>query len=534
MSSPASPIGESASQRAVASANLRSARALHASRRWAEAAYRYRRAFEDDGNCFEAVLGLGVSLLELGRLEEAVATLRQAIGLDGASFDAYAALALALDRLMQWQACVAAYERALTLRPADRQTLLKLGFALSRLDRRAELTARLETAIAVDPEAAELHGMLASQFFAFGRIDEAVAAMDAMLALEPANGFALALLSDMKTFTPGDPHFLALENAARTGSARSDDERCAVRYALGKAYADLGRHEESFREYLEANRLRRRTFRYDVGHAIGGLERLKAIFTPDLMRARRGMGAPSDRPVFIVGFMRSGTTLVEQILASHPRVYGLGESPDVRTAVQEVLSSYPEQVPWLTGGDLRRIGETYLRRVEGGAGEAVRIIDKTLSNDLFAGLLHLALPQARFIHVVRDPVDTCLSVFATNLGAAYPYSNDLYELGRYYRAERELMAHWRKLLPEDAFLEVSYESVVADIAGETRRLLRFCGVEWDDACLAFNSSRRAVWTASAAQIRRPLYASSVGRWRPAPEDLGPLLEGLGIGSAPAI
>jgi hypothetical protein len=150
-----------------------------------------------------------------------------------------------------------------------------------------------------------------------------------------------------------------------------------------------------------------------------------------------------------------------------------------------------------------------------------------LSNDLFVGLIHLALPNARVIHVVRDPVDTCLSIFTMNFGTLYPYACELGELGRHYRAERRMMEHWRTLLPENAFLEMRYEDVVADIEGQTRCMLEFCGLEWDPACLAFDQSRRAVWTASAAQIRRPLFNSSVGRWRPAPAILRPLLDGLG-------
>jgi tetratricopeptide (TPR) repeat protein len=522
-----SPEGEHTAAPAASSANLRLARELRQTRRWAEAAYRYRCVLEEDGDCLEAAVGHGAALLELGKADEAIASLQRAIKLDPDSFEAHTTLALAFDRLMHWEAAVAAYERALRLRPADQQSLLKLGFALSRLDRRGELNAWFEKAIAAEPGTASLYGMLASQLLAFGRLDEAVRAMDAMLALEPTNGYAHALLSDMKTFSPDDPHFLALERLARSGAPRSEDERCVLGFALGKAYADVGRHQESFGEYLEANRLRRRTIRYDLAEAIAGLDRVKATFTPALMQACRDLGDPSDRPVFIVGFMRSGTTLVEQILAAHPRVYGLGESPDGQIALQQVITSYPDQVRMLGSSDLRRIAELYLRRISSAAAGAVRIVDKTLSNDLFVGLLHLALPRARFIHVRRDPVDTCLSVFATNLGASYPYANDLFELGRYYRAERELMAHWDSLLPPSRFLEVHYEDVVADIEGQTRRMLDFCGLDWDPACLAFDKTRRAVFTASAHQIRRPLFKTSIGRWRPDAAALKPLLDGLG-------
>jgi tetratricopeptide (TPR) repeat protein len=405
--------------------------------------------------------------------------------------------------------------------------LQNLGGALSRLDRRAELDGWLERALAAEPQTAALHGMLAAQHLAFGRLNEAVQAMDRMIALDPADGLAHAFLSEMKTYTPGDRHLVALERAVSQGAARPANERCVVRYALAKAYSDVGRDEDAFRLRLEASRLRRQTIEYDLAHTLSEFQSLQSVFTPQLMQAKRGLGDPSDRPVFIVGMMRSGTTLVEQILTSHARVFGFGEMPNFRDAVARAIQRYPEEVAGLSADDLRRIGAHYLGLSAAAAGGAARVTDKTLVNDVFVGLIHLALPHARIIHVVRDPVDTCLSAFAMNFGTSYPYTCDLSELGRYYRAQRRMMKHWRALLPESAFLEVRYENLVADIESEVRHMLRFCDLDWDPAVLAFDSSARAVWTASAAQVRRPLYKSSVDRWRPSPELLRPLLEGLG-------
>ena len=499
--------------------------------KWGQAVYCYRAAIDKGGGDAAALFGLGTALFELGRWDDAQASLRRATERDGGSAEAQAALGRVLDRMVRWDEAAAAFERSLALRPTDQRTLLELGGALSRLDRRAELLGWLEKAIAAEPDTAMLHGMLAGQLLAFGRLDEAVQAMDRMIALDPQNGAAHAFLSDMKTYVPGDPHLAALERIAN--AARPAEEHCVLRYALAKAYTDIGRHEEAFRLYLEANRLRRRMLDYDVAHALGELRRVQSVFTPELMRARQGAGDPSGRPIFIVGVMRSGSTLVEQILTSHPRVHGIGEMPNLRAAMAQTVQTYPEQVAMLGPADLRRMGEHYLKLGSAGARAAARITDKTLSNDVLVGLIHLILPGARIIHVVRDAVDTCLSAFATNFGAAYPYTTDLSDLGRYYRAQREMMAHWRRLLPPGAFLEVRYEDVVSDIAGQARRLLQFCDLEWDPAVLAFHQSSRAVWTASAAQIRRPLYASSVGRWRPPPDLLRPLLDGLGEYAAPS-
>ena len=514
-------------------ANIRRGDRFRDGRQWGQAVYYYRAALAADATSFAAAFGLGAALFALGNLGEALAMLRRAVEIDGQSAEAHAVLGRVLDRFARWEEAAAAFERSLTLRPADTQTLLELGGALSRLDRRGELRDWLAKAIAAEPQSAMLHGMLAGQLLAFGRLDDAVLAMDRMIALDPHNGRAHAFLSDMKTYTPRDPHLAALEDAARRGESGPAEDHCILRYALAKAYADVGRHAESFDLYLQANRLRRRMLDYDVAQTLSEFRRIESVFTPELMRKRRGAGAPSDRPVFIVGVMRSGTTLVEQMLTLHPRIYGLGERPDFRTAVSRPIQMFPEQVAMLGAADLRRIGEDYLARAGAGARDAARITDKTLNNDVFVGLIHLVLPRARIVHVVRDAVDTCLSAFATNFGAAYPYTTDLSDLGRYYRAQRRMMAHWRKLLPQDAFLEVRYEDIVADSEGQARRLLDFCGLDWDPAVLAFDRSARPVWTASAAQIRRPLYASSVGRWRPGVEVLRPLLDGLGEYAAPA-
>jgi hypothetical protein len=330
----------------------------------------------------------------------------------------------------------------------------------------------------------------------------------------------------MKRYAPGDAHLAAME-ALLARETLAAEERCLLRYALGKAYADLGQYDLSFAHQIEANRIRRAMISYDFAATEAQFERVRRVFTPELMARLEGKGHPSDRPVFVLGVMRSGTTLVEQILSSHPAVAGVGEIPDFRLAVGQALKGFPEPVRTASPEALRRAGELYLAMTDAAAGSASRVIDKTLNNDMFAGVAHLALPHARFIHVVRDPVDTCLSVFATNLGNGYPYTNELGELGRYYRAQREMMAYWKALLPAERFLDVRYEDVVADIEGQTRRMLAFLALDFDPACLDFTRTQRPVVTASAAQIRRPLYASSVGRWRPAPEQLKPLLEGLG-------
>jgi hypothetical protein len=218
--------------------------------------------------------------------------------------------------------------------------------------------------------------------------------------------------------------------------------------------------------------------------------------------------------------------LVEQILATHPKVYGAGELNDFEAVVASCRGSDGTR-SGLGSKELREIGVRYLQRVRATAIGAKRITDKMLANYRYAGLIHLALPNARIIHVCRDPLDTCLSCFSTLFTHNnQPFSYDLAELGRYYRAYTALMEHWREVLSLEQMLEVQYEELVVNFEPLARRILAYCGLEWDAACLEFHKTQRPVWTASGIQVRQPIYRSSVGRWRPYEDMLRPLSEAL--------
>ncbi len=306
-----------------------------------------------------------------------------------------------------------------------------------------------------------------------------------------------------------------------------------LHFALGKAHADIGSHDSAFRHFAAANALKRRQIEYDEAARLGFFERIIAAFTPDTMRRLAGCGDPSTLPIFVVGMPRSGTTLVEQVLASHPLVFGAGEISDLDTVMKAVAGSdgtqrLPEAIATMSGEQVRRIGAQYCDRIAALAPKAQRITDKMLPNFLWIGLIHLALPNARIIHVQRDPADTCLSCFSRLFAGDLPFTYDLAELGRYYQAYASLMAHWRAVLPEGAMIEVKYEELVADFPAQARRLVDYCGLEWDDRCSAFYETRRPVTTSSAAQVRLPIYQDSIGRWQSYAPWLGPLLDELSV------
>ena len=251
------------------------------------------------------------------------------------------------------------------------------------------------------------------------------------------------------------------------------------------------------------------------------------------MREKAGLGHPSSVPVFIVGMPRSGTTLIEQILATHSQVFGADETmelPDLVTQLitpRETAMDFPEGVRNMSGAQLRHLGASYIDWITALSPAAWRITDKLPANYSLAGLIHLVLPNARIIHAHRDPVDTCLSCFSLLFTGSHPYAYDLAELGRCYRAYQALMEHWREVLPPGVMLEVQYEALVADPERHARRIVAHCGLDWEDACLEFYNTERPVWTASMTQVRQPIYRSAIGRWRRYKDRLGPLLAELG-------
>jgi len=366
-----------------------------------------------------------------------------------------------------------------------------------------------------------------------GRLDEARQAIDAAIAAAPGRVRSYYNLAESRKLQLGDPHLAAMEALARDVSSLDAVERIELDFALAKAYADCGEHERSFERLREGNALKRRRTIYDEAAALGVFARTRASVTRELILDRADAGDPSATPLFILGMPRSGTSLVEQILASHPAVFSAGEIDDFDRAAGALVglgtgeaSQRPEAAARLSRAQLRELGAAYLGRIRGVAPEAARITNKTPDNFRFVGLIHMALPNARIIHMRRDPVDTCLSCYSKLFVENQPFAYDLGELGRYYRGYDALMAHWRAALPPGVMLEVRYEDVVADLEGQARAILAHCGLEWDRRCLDFHLTERPVRTASVIQVRQPIYRSAVGRWRAYERFLGPLLAEL--------
>jgi len=469
---------------------------------------------------------------QTGRFDDAVAHYERALFLRPDDADAHNKMGLARAAQGHPADAAAHYERALALKPDYADAHNNLGFALDKQGRTGDAVAHYERALAINPDHPETHNNLGNIRKEQGKFSDALAHYSRAIAIRPDFALAHFNRAEIKTFHHGDADLTALETlAGREGL--SEDKETYVQFALAKALEDCGSYVHAFEHLRQGNALKRRQIVYDETSYLKPFQRISALFDSSLFDRLRGEGDPSPAPVFVLGMPRSGSTLIEQILACHPQIHGAGELEDVETASRGVLDSsglpvrFPEFVPALDGAALRRIGQAYLARLPALAHGKSRIVDKLPGNFLKIGLIRLILPNARIIHTVRDPIDTCLSCYSKLFTSGHSYSYDLAELGRCYRSYRELMNHWRSVLPSDAILDVAYEDVVDDLEGQARRLIDYCGLPWDDRCLSFYRTNRPVKTASAVQVRKPLFRTSLQRWRKYEAGLAPLLQELG-------
>lgn len=497
-----------------------------------EAAASQQRALAVKPDLAEAHSNLGNIWYAQGKLAKAVASYHRALTLKPDYVDAHNNLGTALLAQDRIEEALAHYERALVLSPNYAAAHNNLGNALMKQEKIDEAQAHYERAIALQPDYATPHNNLGNVFKEQGKFEEATACYGRAIAINPDYAEAYLNRGEIKRFERSDPDFAALSELA----ARDDlpaEKALFVHFAVAKALDDVGDYEGAFGHLVKGNALKRSRIDYQE-EPLEMVQRISAVFDRDLFDRSYGAGDPSSAPVFIVGMPRSGSTLIEQILASHPQIQAAGEltilekieARGLHNANDERLS-FPECVPALDGAALWRLGETYLSALPRVADDKLRIVDKLPGNFLRIGLIRLILPNARIIHPTRDPLDTCLSCYSKLFTNGLFFTYDLGELGRYYRSYHELMAHWRRVLPPDYILDVAYENVVDDLEREARRMIDYCGLPWDDRCLSFHRTSRTVRTASSVQVRQPLFRSSMERWRHYERGLRPLIDELG-------
>lgn len=495
-----------------------------------EAEREYREALVLKPDYAQAYLNLGMLYSARGDYPRALAEFDRVLQLDVRNYTAWFNRAEALQQLARTLEAVQCYCRAAEAAGENVDLLLVTAGALRTAGALVEAKHWHARALALAPDYPPAQNAMGNMLGVAGDLAGAEWHYRRALALKPDYAGAFHNLADVAKLTPGDAAWPGLMTLAERAGGLSPEDAIALQFTLGRVREGQGEYPKAFVHFLEGNRQKRATLNYDELRQVRFFEDFIRVFTPEFMAARR-LATPDPRPVFIVGMPRSGTTLVEQILASHPQVHGAGEVHALRNCLREELPpdnadfALPEQVATLDSAAFTRIAARYSTWMDGEAGGALKITNKLPGNMVLVGLMHLLYPDARIIHCSREPLDTCLSCFTKLFTTGHPFAYELGELGRFYRMYDRLMQGWRLALP-GRMLELSYERLVGDFETEVRALVAHCGLPWDDACLRFHESRRSVRTASLAQVRRPIYSGSVGRWKNYEKELAPLKAAL--------
>ena len=528
----------------------------------AKAEKHWKRALALRPHYAETYSNLANLFNEQGAYDKAIEYGQRAIDLNPLLFDAYINLAAAESSRWRYTAALIWLDLLVAIAPENAMALSTRSVTLKELDRLEEALCDAERAISILPDNAEVqsaYGVIllnlgrfdeaiehfdkaliypsairerillgrATAFVENGKSEEAVEQLDAILAEFPTSVGAWYSRADLVEFTADDPALRRMLELIKPNVTQSDADRMSLHFALGKAFLDTGDSDRAFRHLNEGNRMKRAIIQYDPESTSEWMASLSKAFHPGIFERFNNQYCLSEMPIFVIGMPRSGTTLIEQLLASHPQIQGAGELKYLSRIVNE-NGGVPGCLKDISSEKLKRMGEAYVSKVAPHSHDKPRVVDKMPANFMYAGLIHLMLPNAKIIHSRRNPVDTCLSCYSKLFGGEQAFTYNLAELGRFHRDYQTLMAHWRSILPASSFIEIDYESVVDDIEQQARRMLDFIGLPWDPVCLQFYETERPVRTASVNQVRKPVYKSSAGRWRAHEKNLKPLLSALEI------
>lgn len=526
----------------------------------------YQAAISASPDFVEPLNNLGVLFLEKQEFKQASQYFNQAVVLAPHFADAHCNLGLSLIGLEQSVNALMHFEKALQLKPDYAEA--HYGYAKVYLHHHhfSEAECSIRKAMMLNPTQIEFYQLLADIYHEQGHYTQALMYLDQALAIDPTHSnlylskgnvlMAMDEISEaheqfLKVMT--NPNLDARINAhyslVQLGKVTADHDSLPallsltenlealsphkleyLYFALGKCYDDIGEWAKAFKYFTEGCRLKRQRIMYNSADQILFTQKLIHCFTQETIELLKPFANPSALPIFIVGMPRSGSTLVEQVLAEHSQIYGAGEVKYLNNLIQRLIKNkfntlhYPENILHFTPEICRSISENYVASLQHHSRDAIRITDKMPYNFIAIGLIHALLPNAKIIHVKRNPIDTCLSCYTKLFTEGQLYSYDLSELGQYYQDYERIMNHWRRILPSDAWLDIEYEAMVNNLEAEAQRLIEFCDLAWEPACLSFYNSKRQVRTASFAQVRQPVYTSSVARWRRYEEELAPLIK----------
>jgi tetratricopeptide (TPR) repeat protein len=490
----------------------------------------YRAVLNIDPRHTAALNNMGSALLDLGRFVEAERHFRGALSIDPDFVEAHRNLGDVLRLRGYLGESETSLRRAIKLKPNSLDALCSLGLTLTSLGATHDAKGRFRKVLKSKPRhVIALHG-LGQIALMEGRWDEAEKLFEQILEIDPKNVSALVAQAGVRRMTPADTRWLEAAEAAVAEKEIAPHQEAALRYAIGKYLDDVGDFGRAFPSFKRANEILKAAAEpYDRKvRSAAASDLIKAHSRDAITRAAAG-GSDSTLPVLVVGMPRSGTSLIEQIIASHPAARGVGDL-DFWSAVMHKHESEVRKGP-LAEAAKTEVANSYLRALQehmaatptGDLTNVRRIVDKAPVNSDYLGIIHSVFPKARIIYVQRDPVDTCLSCYFEHLPLTLNFALDLDDLAHYYREHQRLIEHWRAVLPPGSILDVPYESVVADQEAWTRKIIEFIGLDWNDQCLNFEQTQRVVSSASFRQVRRKIYNTSVARWRNYQKFLGPLV-----------
>jgi tetratricopeptide (TPR) repeat protein len=467
---------------------------------------------------------LGNTLKNLGKPEEALASFSRALQIKPDYAEAHNNLGNALNELGKPEDAVASYYKALQINPEVAATQNNLGNALHALGKLEEAVACFEKALQIKPDFAEAHNNLGNALNDLGMREEAVACFDKALHIEPAFAGAHRNLSSARKYRDDDPQIQQMLQLVERHDL-SDEDLMQLNFALGKAYGDIGDHDIAFSYLLHGNRLLKQERKYETPFAQASFTKIQSWFSKDVPALKivdESQDEIGQQPIFILGMPRSGTTLVEQILASHSQVYGAGElkllEQSIKTA--EYNSSQLSHVL------LQSVRKSYLSGLAEIAASEPYVTDKMPLNFRWIGFICAAFPEAKIVHVIRDARATCWSIFKHYFSRkGHGFANDLQDVVEYYKLYVDMMAFWHEQFPGRIY-DLNYEALTEHQADETRKLIEHVGLDWEDQCLEFHKTKRAVQTSSVTQVRQKMYQGSSEEWRKYEDHLGPMVESL--------
>ncbi len=527
-----------------AAAYLNLARGYMGAGRVGDAIQAWRQATRLDPSNHTAWFDLGSTLMQVGRLVDAIGAFRRGIAAKPDWAPAHHMLGVALEQQGNEVQAMAALRRAVTLSPKLADAHARIGTICLSLSRRPEAISSLRRASTIAPQTDLGKLALAKALVAEERQSEAEQVLRRMLTRSPDHFDARKMLGDVLSYAgkfeeAGQEYERAINTGRQPVSAYhslvmsrkmteadrpivegmqrtlqrgrlADFPLMILHFSLGKALDDLKEYETAIRHFDAANLMRHRTAKLDRPRLASQFDELIERFTPEYFASHAALGSDDETPLMVLGMPRSGTTLTEQIISSHPAVAGGGELPFWLEAGPPWDTNRPRS---LAPENMQRLAREYLEVLRDIGPDTARVTDKMPPNFMWIGLIHMVFPKARIIHCKRNPIDTCLSIFSTYFTARMDFAADRGDLAFFYRQYLRLMDHWRQVLPSDVYYETVYEDLIADREDRSRELIRFCGLDWDEACLVPEQNERAVRTASVWQARQPVYKTQVERWR---------------------